>query len=82
MEHSTTPWGPCIVSLVMYGMFFEMDKDLIPTGWHRVISGFTRAGDKYWSSFHLAWLPITTGSDLSQKDVQGFDAVIRRDDAN
>jgi hypothetical protein len=51
------------------------EVNLIPTGWHIVKSGPCRAGDKYWSTDKLAWLPITVNSDYM---AEKFLAVIRR----
>lgn len=51
---------------------------LIPIGWHKVSFGRSQAGDKYWSYESMAWLSITVGSQLSQRPVSEFAAVIRR----
>jgi hypothetical protein len=45
------------------------------SGWNLVRSGQVQAGDRYWSSDRLIWLPITV-NDF--RDVSEFDAVIRK----
>jgi hypothetical protein len=33
----------------------------IPSGWHAVTQGISRAGDKYWNRALGAWLPVIIG---------------------
>jgi hypothetical protein len=50
-------------------------SNLILGGWKLVSSGPVSFGDKFWSSKHQAWLPITV-NDF--RNVSEIDAVIRR----
>jgi hypothetical protein len=51
------------------------EDKLIPSGWTQVLSGAALGGDKYWSPFHRAWLPVTVNSG---RPLLYYAAVIRR----
>lgn len=55
-------------------MTTEQEQRLIPSGYYRVFDGIVYGGDKFWSSKHAAWLPITVNDG---RIVAGFIAVIR-----
>lgn len=55
----------------------------IPNGWFRVLRGKTYSGDRWWSTSHSAWLPVT-GDDWLGCLVSGdyVPTVIRRGDGS
>jgi hypothetical protein len=52
----------------------------IPDGWYVLArcSDYARAGDKYWSEAHRAWLPIVTNEPLDGKPIREFVVLIRK----
>ena len=51
------------------------EAEMIPYGYRIVYEGQVLAGDKYWDSKLLAWLPITVNDG---RMVVEFSAVIRK----